>query len=251
MILVEPDPDALARRGAELIATAARDAVRAHGRFTLAVAGGGTPLPAYRQLASPDFAATVPWAEVHVFWGDERCVPPDDPSSNERAVREALLDRVPVAAAHVHPIRCDGDPARAALAYDALLRSSFTDSDGSTFDLALLGLGENGHTASLFPGDPALHGPGRWAVDVHVPGQAFARVTLTPGVLNRARAVVFLVAGETKAGVLQRVLEGPRCPEVLPVQLIRPRLGEPTWLADAAAASRLTDAKDSRQEDRP
>jgi len=251
VIRVEPDREALARTAAELIAACARDAVRARGRFTVAVAGGGTPLPAYRSLASPALAGTVPWPGVHVFWGDERCVPPDDPSSNERAVREALLDRVPVPADHIHPIRCAGDPARAALAYDALLRSFFADGDGPTFDLVLLGLGENGHTASLFPGDPALQETSRWVVPARVAGQAFARVTLTAGVLNRARAVVFLVSGSAKAGVLRQVLEGPRRPERLPAQLIRPRFTQPLWLIDAEAASQLSDGKDSRRGDRP
>ncbi len=251
MIRVEPDTEALARSAAELIAACARDAVRARGRFTVAVAGGGTPLPAYRSLASPALAGTVPWPEVHVFWGDERCVPPDDPSSNERTVREALLDRVPVPADHIHPIRCAGDPARAALAYDALLRSFFADGDGPTFDLVLLGLGENGHTASLFPNDPALHETATWAVGVRVPGQPFARVTLTTAVLNRARSVVFLASGEAKAAVLLRVVEGPNRPEELPAQLIRPRFSEPRWLVDAAAASRLAATGGGATEGRP
>jgi 6-phosphogluconolactonase len=251
MIRIEPDPETLSLAAAGLVADAARTAVAGRGRFTLAVAGGTTPLPAYRRLADPTLASGVPWPKVHVFWGDERCVPPDDPSSNERAVHEALLDRVPVPADHIHPIRCAGDPARAALAYDALLRSFVADSDGPTLDLVLLGLGENGHTASLFPGDPALQETSRWVVPARVAGQAFARVTLTAGVLNRARAVVFLVSGSAKAGVLRQVLEGPRRPERLPAQLIRPRFTQPLWLVDAEAASQLSDAKDSRQEDRP
>jgi 6-phosphogluconolactonase len=242
VIRVELGPEALALAAAGLVAEAARAAVDARGRFTLAVAGGSTPLPAYRRLAEPALATGVPWPDVHVFWGDERCVPPDDPSSNQRAVREALLDRVPVEADHVHPIRCGGDPERAAATYEALLRTTFPDATGPSFDLVLLGLGENGHTASLFPGDPALAPSRRWVLPVRVPGQPFARITLSAELLNRARAVVFLVSGEAKAAVLHQVLEGPPRPAVLPAQLIRPHRTEPLWLVDRAAASRLAPA---------
>jgi len=251
MIRIEPDPEALALTAAGLVAQAARAAAAERGRFTLAVAGGDTPRPAYRCLADPALAAGVPWPDVHVFWGDERCVRPDDPSSNERAVREALLDRVPVEPHHVHPIRCGGDPERAAESYEALLRATFTDRAGPTFDLVLLGLGENGHTASLFPDDPALDETTRWVVPVRVPGQPFARVTLTAGVLNRSRSVVFLVSGAAKAAVLQRVLEGPRQPTELPAQRIRPRYTEPLWLVDAAAAERLEAPAGTGGEERP
>lgn len=238
MIRIYPDIQALGRAAAELFVRQAAEAIRERGRFTVALAGGHTPRDMYRQLAEPPLSNEVAWGRVHVFWGDERCVPPDDPRSNARMAREALLNRVPVPAEQVHPFECRQAPADAARHYDALLRDFFAGGDPA-FDLVLLGLGENGHTASLFPHTHVLREAERWAADVHVTGQAFNRVTLTVPLINRARLVSFLVSGAAKAVVLKEVLTDPFDPMRLPAQLIRPRGERPVWLVDKAAAAQL------------
>lgn len=236
MIEIYPDLETLSAAAAQLFAEQAERAVEAQGRFSVALSGGSTPRPAYELLAQPPFRDRVPWAKVHVFWGDERCVPVDDPRSNYRLARLALLDHIPIPNGQIHPILCSQQPREAAERYETLLRTSFT-SQPPRLDLVFLGLGENGHTASLFPGTPVLEEQQRWVADVEVPGQDVSRVTLTALVLNRAAVVAFLVAGAAKAAVLRDVLEGPRDPSRLPAQLIRPTGGELRWLVDRAAAS--------------
>ena len=196
----------------------------------MALAGGSTPRSMYAQLAAAPFASMVEWSKVQVLWGDERCVPPDDKASNYRMAREALLDHVPVAAANVHRIRGEDDPNEAAAAYEREMQR---------MDLVLLGLGEDGHTASLFPGAVAAHDDPRRVIAVRAPVVPAWRVTLTPVVINAATEVAFLVAGAAKAGVVQRVLEGPRRPHKLPAQLIAPASGRVAWFLDAAAAAEL------------
>jgi len=174
---------------------------------------------------------------VHVFWGDERCVPPEHPESNYRLAREALLDHVPLPLANIHRIHTEREPAQAAADYERTLRRFFGPGNAPRFDLVLLGLGTDGHTASLFPGTPAVQEHERWVVAHYVPSLAAWRVTLTPAVLNAADQVTFLVAGAEKAGVLDRVLNGPCQPDVLPAQVVRPAGGSLLWLVDAAAQS--------------
>jgi 6-phosphogluconolactonase len=234
IIRVFPDYEALSRGAAALFAETAKVAVRERGRFGVALAGGNTPRRTYELLALPPFRDEVPWPGVHVFWGDERCVPPENPQSNERMVRESLLEKVPVPEEQTHPIRCTGKPAEAAAVYEKLLRSYF-EVTGPAFDLVLLGLGENGHTASLFPGEPVLHEMKRWAAEVFPGGEGLHRVTLTAPLLNRAREVVFLVSGKEKAQVLREVMLGPKDPVKLPAQLIRPEPGLLHWLVDREA----------------
>ncbi len=238
MIRVFADTASLDAAAAALFVKQAESAIEAHGRFSVALAGGGTPGGMYRRLAQPPLSTTVDWGRVHLFWGDERCVGPDDPRSNARMAREALLDHVPIPKDQVHPISCHHDPAGAARDYDALLRDFFAP-EGPTFDLVLLGLGENGHTASLFPHTEALDAQAHWAARVRVAGQDYERVTLTAPVINRAQRVVFLVSGAQKAAVLKEVLTGPPDPLRLPAQLIRPGEENLIWLADRAAAARL------------
>jgi 6-phosphogluconolactonase len=173
-----------------------------------------------------------------VFWGDERCVAPDDTRSNARMAHLALLQHVPLNSAHVHPIRCDGDPAAGAARYDELLRTQLPAA-APVLDLVFLGLGQDGHTASLFPYNPVLAEKVRWAAAVVVAEQQMHRVTLTPAIINSARLVVFLVAGRGKAQVLKTVLEGPTDARRLPAQLIKPRPGRLLWMVDQAAASHL------------
>jgi 6-phosphogluconolactonase len=235
---VFPDLEALSRAAAALFAEQAESALAAHGRFSVALSGGSTPKRTYELLARTPHRDRVDWAKVHIFWGDERCVPPGDPRSNSRLAREALLERVPVPKAQVHPILCQTAPDRAARAYEDLLRRFFPTED-RTFDLIFLGLGEDGHTASLLPGDPVLAERQRWAAPVYDAGQELFRVTLTPVVINRAALVAFLVAGAGKAGVLREVLQGQGEPQRLPARLIRPEPGRLCWLADEAAAAGL------------
>ena len=236
MIQVFATADALADAVARHIVTCAADAVATTGRFTIALSGGSTPKAAYSRLATGDFRPMWAglWRPTHILWGDERCVPPDDPRSNYRMAKEALLDRVPIPPDHIHRIRGEDDPQRAATDYERELRMLLTDS----LDLVLLGLGEDGHTASLFPGQSAVHEAERWVMAVPAPSGDIWRVTLTPAVLNLAKNVTFVVSGASKAERLAEVLEGPFNPDLLPAQAIRPIQGRLTWMVDEAAAGK-------------
>jgi 6-phosphogluconolactonase len=238
MIQVYPDLESLSRAAAARLVRQAEQAIAARGRFSVALSGGRTPRRPYELLGQAPWKDQGPWDRVHVFWGDERCVPLTDARSNARLAREAWLDRVPIPGGQVHPMECGAAPAAAAARYEALLREFFGGGP-PRLDLVLLGLGEDGHTASLFPGSPVLHEQQRWVAQVYVAGQEFHRVTLTAPILNQAAAVVFLVAGKSKARVLREVLQGAYDPGRLPAQLIRPEAGELHWLVDAAAAAAL------------
>jgi 6-phosphogluconolactonase len=235
---VFPDLEALSRGAAALFVEQAQAALAARGRCSVALSGGSTPKRAYELLARSPHRDRVDWPKVHIFWGDERCVPPDDPRSNARLAREALLERVPLPQAQVHPILCQTSPEQAARRYEDLLRRFFAGQSHS-FDLVFLGLGEDGHTASLFPGAPVLAERQHWAAAVHDAPDNLDRVTLTPAVINRAALVAFLVAGSGKAGVLRDVLQGRGELHRLPARLIRPEPGRLCWLADEAAAAGL------------
>jgi 6-phosphogluconolactonase len=211
--------------------------VQARDRFTVALAGGSTPRALYRLLADEKgpYRTRVPWESTHVFFGDERMVPPDDPDSNARMAFESLLRHVPVPEEQVHRIRGENpDPDRAAEEYEEMLRSTFrlAPRERPRFDLVLLGLGADGHTASLFPGDRALAENDRLAVPSIAPVPPRSRVTLTLPVLNAASSVLFLVSGGTKAPAVQRVRRG----EDLPAARVRPGDGALLWLCDRAAA---------------
>ncbi len=237
MIRVFESPEALSASAAGMIARLCREA-EPRGRFAMALAGGETPRRTYQLLAEPPLRDEVPWEIVHVFWGDERAVQPSDRRSNERMAREALLDRVPIPREQIHPIRCFPDARDAAWSYEAQLRRFFQGPP--RFDIALLGLGADGHTASLMPGSHALEERERWTAVV----QAYPldRVTLTAPALDQAARIVFLVSGYAKARALHGVLEGPPAPHRLPAQLIRPAGGELDWLVDRDAASQLGEA---------
>lgn len=233
-VTVFPSAAALAEGVAELFALRASDAVEARGRFRVALAGGTTPLAAYRRLASAPWAELVPWGAVEVFFGDERCVGECDRERNDAAAREALLLKVPVPPENVHPIPSLARDA--AERYEALLRARLdAPSPGvPVLDLVLLGLGEDGHTASLFPGHAALRETERLAVRVDgAPKPPPSRVTLTLPVLNAARAVAFVVSGAAKREALGRVLAGDRA---LPAACVDPASGERLFFLDRAAA---------------
>jgi 6-phosphogluconolactonase len=251
-VRVAADEAALSREAAEELVRLAQEAARARGRFSVALAGGSTPRALYALLGSEPYRSRVPWAEVHVFWGDERCVSPDRPESNFRMAQEALLARVPVPATHIHRIIGEsGDPAAAAQEYERTLRAWFRVQDGAvpSFDLVLLGLGEDGHTASLFPHAAAAREERRLAVETRGGSPSLPRVTLTVPVLARARRLVWLVAGARKASVVRQVLEGPEQLEALPAQRVRPTAGTSLWLLDREAASELHAATATKRGD--
>ncbi|MFN8474656.1 MAG: 6-phosphogluconolactonase [Anaerolineae bacterium] len=233
------DKQSLVNGAAEFIVERAEQAVAERGRFVIALSGGGTPKPIYARLAADDLKERVAWDKVHVWFGDERCVPPDDTRSNFRMVREALLDHVPLPPANVHRVKGEMDPAQAALMYEQEMQAFFRTAAFPAFDLILLGMGDNGHTASLFPGTAVLRERERWAVAQYVEVMTTWRVTFTAPLINAARSLAFLVEGEGKAQMLWNVLEGPYQPDVWPAQMIRPSSGELLWLVDAAVAAKV------------
>jgi 6-phosphogluconolactonase len=240
-ILVSDDAAALADAAARDIADAAREAVAARGRFTIALAGGGTPRETYERLARPPLREQVPWDRTWVFFGDERGVPPDHPDSNFRMADLALLSQVPVPPAQVARIRGEAeDPEEAAAEYARRLAETFESKRGELprFDLVLLGMGVDGHTASLFPGSPVLKEVFRPVAAVHAAAAAIPqRFTFTYPLLNAAARVMFLVAGPEKAKVVKATLGDPG--SGLPAALVRPTDGRLTWRLDRAAAALL------------
>jgi 6-phosphogluconolactonase len=241
-VMVFADIVGLSQAAAEFFAQSAAEAVAARGRFSMALAGGATPRTLYDLLAQAPYSGQLPWAQMHFYWGDERCVPPDHPESNYCQARTALLDRLPVKTSHIHRIRGEWEPAAAAAEYARQLGEDAAPGLAwPRLDLAILGVGADGHTASLFPEatmdiDPDVPAI---AVTAHYQGRPADRVTLTPRVFNSARAVVFLVAGASKAVAVAATLEGPHEPQRWPAQRICPDAGEVLWLIDQAAAGKL------------
>ncbi|HSD85678.1 MAG TPA: 6-phosphogluconolactonase [Anaerolineae bacterium] len=228
-IVVLPDPAALAQEAADRFVALARLASAAQGRFAVALSGGSTPRLLYEQLVTRPIA----WEQVHVFWGDERCVPLDHPASNYGMAQRALLSHVPLPTQNVHRLKGELDPAQAAQQSEAELRMFF--GTRPCFDLILLGLGSDAHTASLFPQTPALHEQQRWVVAQYVDKLQADRLTLTPLVLNQAANVIFLITGSDKAPALRAVWHGPHDPDHFPAQIVMPTAGRVIWLVDQAA----------------
>ncbi len=241
---VEPNSGALAARAAQHFVEMAEEAVEARGRARIAISGGSTPKAAFQLMGDPHqpWRARMPWDRLELFWVDERCVAPDHEDSNFRMTREALLDHVPMLPEQIHRMEGELDPEEAASRYESELRNTFRleGAQVPTFDLIALGMGPDGHTASLFPHTAALNEMMRLVVANHVPQQKDPwRITLTWPVINHARSVFFLISGLDKAGVLKEVLTGPRDPELLPSQLINPASGILTLILDKSAASQL------------
>jgi len=230
---VVADADAMAVTAAQRIIQSADAAIEAHGLFSIALSGGNTPKPVYELLASPQYSKRIDWSRWEIYFGDERCVPPDDKASNYRMAREALFDRVPIAPQRVHRMRGEIDPQQAAVEYGQLLKEKFGDGG---VDLNLLGMGDNGHTASLFPHTTALNETSHRCVAVFVAEVNAWRLTMTAPFINRSAEVLVLVAGAAKAQRVAEVLEGPRDPQRLPIQLIQPDPGRLVWIMDRAAA---------------
>ncbi len=240
-IIVLNDADELYVRAAEEIAHIAGESICTHGEFTLCLSGGSTPAATYDLLATR-FHLSVDWKEVQFFWGDERCVPPDDPESNFAMANRTMLRKLALKAEQVHRMRGEEEPALAAKLYEEELRKHFGVGDGEfpRFGLIMLGLGDNRHTASLFPGDCAIHETQRMVVPVEVDAAPRKRLTITPPVINNAQRIMFLVAGQGKAAAVKDVLEGPRDPDKFPAQIVAPYDGEAIWMLDKAAASLLS-----------
>jgi 6-phosphogluconolactonase len=230
----------LQQEAARAIVREVMGAVAARGRATLALSGGSTPKAVYELLAQEAAHTNLDWNTVHLFWGDERCVPPDAQESNYRMVREALLERIAIPQANIHRIEAERSPKEAAERYEQELQAFFAlgPEQFPRFDLMLLGLGEDGHTASLFPETPILFEDKRLVAETFVPHLRTSRISMTFPTINHARTVMFLVAGAAKARILSNVLEGPF--GVYPAQRVQPIDGTVLWLVDADAAAFLS-----------
>jgi 6-phosphogluconolactonase len=211
-----------------------------HGSFSVALAGGSTPAALYSELARPENQVRVDWEKVHLFWGDERHVPPDDPQSNFRMVKKSMLEAIPIPEENIHRVQAEMDVRLAAFAYEEELRGFFS-SEWPRFDLVFLGMGADGHTASLFPHSMALNEESRWFVANAIPDKGIWRLTLTMKAINAARMVLVLVRGESKADRLKTVLTGEKDPWEMPVQAVNPVDGMMIWLVDREAGSQLPD----------
>jgi 6-phosphogluconolactonase len=244
-----PTPAATAEAAAQLFTDTAVKAVEARGAVRIAISGGTTPKTMFGLLADPagPFLNRVPWDKLDLYWVDERCVPPDNAESNYRMTKEALLSKVPLPAERVHRMEGELEPEVAAARYESIIRNSFKleGAETPTFDLVLLGMGDDGHTASLFPHTDALHELNHIVVPNHVPQKDTWRITLTWPVINQGREVAFLIEGAAKAQVLHDVLLGPYQPETYPSQIIRPASGRLMFLLDVAAAVKLPAPDDS------
>jgi 6-phosphogluconolactonase len=236
------DPTALARALADLFVSLGRMAMSDRGAFHVALSGGDTPRAAYELLAQEPWRDDLSWSDVFIYFGDERCVPPDDEQSNYLMAKRAFLDDVRIPRANVHRIAGEVDPGHAANEYASLLRSVF--GNAPRFDLMLLGLGTDGHTASLFPGSPPDTGDDALVRAVYAQSQLMWRVTMTPKVINLAHTVAFAVEGADKAAILAEVYQGPVDPIKYPAQIVQPVSGRLIWLVDDLAAGMLKDRRD-------
>jgi 6-phosphogluconolactonase len=232
-IQVVADGAAVAATAAERIIHLADAAIASRKMFSIALSGGNTPKGLFQLLASPAYARRVNWKSWEIYFSDERCVGPDDPQSNFRMAREALLEHVPVDQQKIHRMVGEIDPQEAAKQYGQLLKEKFSDGG---LDVILLGMGDDGHTASLFPGSAALNETQHRCVANFVPKLNTWRITMTAPFINRAAEVIVLVEGAAKAVRVAEVLEGPRDPQRLPIQLIDPNPGRLLWITDRAAA---------------
>ena len=239
-VIISRDPDELARRAAAQWVALAATAIQSRGRFTVALSGGSTPKTLYSLLATPEFREKIDWNRVHLFWGDERCVPPDHPESNYRMVREALLRKIEFPPQNIHRMAGEKDPDTAAAEYEQELRNFFqTTAPAPAFDLVLLGLGEDGHTASLFPGSTMLKETTRWVATAYVERLHAHRLSLTLPVINAAAQVSFLVAGEGKSPIVKALLGKDSNPARYPAGQVRPVTGELTWFLTQDAAAEI------------
>jgi len=212
------------------------EVLKTQDRFTWALSGGNSPKGLYELLGGSPYREKIPWSKMHFFWGDERFVPFDDPHNNGKMVYEVFLKNVPVPVDQIHYIRTDIAPEESAQEYEKILHQYF-DNQNSSFDLVLLGLGEDGHTLSLFPHSPLIHEKKVWVKSFYLPEQEMYRITLTPSIVNRASRVAFLVNGKEKAFTLKQVIRGEFNPDKFPAQIIQASSGGLHWFIDEEAAS--------------
>jgi 6-phosphogluconolactonase len=238
---VYPTRNDVARAAAAQVVDACDKALTTRGRFTIALSGGSTPRELYRLLATEEYASSFDWQRIHVFWSDERCVPLNSPDNNAHMARDVLLNHVPISISNIHRVQSELEAEAAAQDYEQTLRKYFAARGMQLpqFDLLLLGMGAEGHTASLFPGSQALYEQERWVVATYVDQLESWRVTLTPVALNAATRIIFLVVGEEKSEALKHVLNEPIQPELYPAQIIDPPQGQVLWIVDHSAAALL------------
>ncbi len=244
---IHSDSESLGRAAALALVDVVRQTLETNDHFSIALSGGATPLVLYGLLAG-EFASRFPWDRVHFYWGDERYVSHDDPQSNFRVFRESVMSTVRIPLENIHPMSTSrSDPDDGARDYEALLRNKF-GGDWPRFNVILLGMGKDGHIASLFPGSAALDEKTRWVVSVRADAEPPVRLTLTPPVMNAASNVWFIVSGSEKAGILKRVMTGPPDPRRFPASAVRLAKGGIVWWVDedAAASSGLENSRESR-----
>lgn len=230
--------DDLNKAAAAFIIEAAEKAIAAHGRFVISLSGGQTPSGLYNLLASTLYKTKLQWKYIYIFWGDERCVPLDDKRNNAYQAKKILLDKIEIPAENIYRIHTNLSPEKAAAEYEKEM-NFFFKGDEQRFDLILLGLGENGHTASIFPGTEIIKEKTKGIRAVYVTEENKYRISMTATLINQAHNILFLVTGISKAAILQKVINGPYLPDNYPAQLIKPAAGLLTWFTDEDAASFL------------
>ncbi|HLZ80752.1 MAG TPA: 6-phosphogluconolactonase [Ktedonobacteraceae bacterium] len=239
-IAIYPDTHALSSEAAQYIVRLASEAIVTRGRFSIALSGGSTPKVLYALLGDEPYRSQIDWSLVDIFWSDERCVPPDSEDSNYHLALQVLLGKIAIPTNQVHRMPADqADRDAASQAYSADMQLTFGTNGIPNFDLIQLGMGPEGHTASLFPHQASLHEQRRLVIPVSVPKPPPPRLTFTPPLLNAARHILFLVTGAEKADAVQAVLEGEYQPDEYPAQIVRPSNGEVVWMLDTAAAGKL------------
>ncbi len=237
MVEVFKNADELSEKATTIFCHAAQEAVEKSGRFTVALTGGSSPAKLYELLTRSPYKESIAWDRTYVFWGDERWVPLTDEKSNAKMAFETLLNHVPVPKDQIFPMWSEAKPEEFALKYEEQLRNCLGETP--RFDLVLLGIGDDGHTASLFPGTEVLHEQERLVKAYYLSPQSMYRITLTAPCINAAKKIIFMVFGEKKAPALHEVLEGAYNPDKYPAQLIKPNNGELLWIADESAAQQL------------
>lgn len=239
-IIINDDPALLAKQAAEIFVASARGSINKKRPFTVAISGGSTPRQMHKLLPTEPYVQNIPWQKSHIFWVDERCVPQDSTESNYGTAKRDFIDEVPIPQTHVHWITCESSPQMSAKKYQKTLKDFFCFENESIprFDLIFLGMGVDGHIASLFPGQKSLYEKEKLVVTVKGGNPNVNRITMTLPLLNQARHIVFIVTGKEKSRTVQKVLEDRKIR--LPAQKIRPRDGQITWLMDRGAAVLLT-----------
>lgn len=239
-IAIYSDADTLSQEAAQYIVRVATESIASHRRFTLALSGGSTPKKLYTLLGAEPYRSQIDWALVDIFWSDERCVPPGNAESNYLMAQQVLLSKIPIPANQIHRMPADQtDRNAASYAYTLEMQQTIGSDGVPIFDLIQLGMGPEGHTASLFPHQPSLHEQQRLVMPVSVPKPPPDRLTFTPRLLNAAKHVLFLVTGAEKQDAVKVVLEGDYQPDEYPAQIVQPAKGEVTWMLDTQAAEKL------------